>query len=369
MILDWVPAHFPRDEWALAPLRRHARCTSTRTRAAALHPDWGTLVFNFGRNEVRNFLIASALFWLERVPRRRAARRRGRLDALPRLLAQGGRVGRQRATAAARTSRRSPSCASSTRCSTRREPGVMLGGRGVDGVAGRLAADLPRRARLRLQVEHGLDARHARLLRSSDPVYRRYHHHELTFSLLYAFSENFILPLSHDEVVHGKGSLLLARCPATAGSSSRTCARCTPTCGRTRARSCCSWAASSPRSAEWSHERSLDWHLLEYPEHAGVQPLVRDLNRVYRERAGAVGAGPRPRRLLVARAERCRRQHPVLRAASRDNGDLPGLRVQLQPGADARPIASACRCRAAGGGAQHRLGATTAAATSATSAA
>ena len=116
-----------------------------------------------------------------------------------------------------------------------------------------------------------------------DPIYRRYHHHELTFSLMYAFSENFILPLSHDEVVHGKGSLLREDGRATAGRSSPTCARSTPTCGRTRARSSCSWAASWRRRHEWSHERSLDWHLLERPEHAGIQALVRDLNRAYRD--------------------------------------------------------------------------------------
>ncbi len=115
-----------------------------------------------------------------------------------------------------------------------------------------------------------------------DPIHRRYHHHELTFSLMYAFSENFILPLSHDEVVHGKGSLHRqdARRPLAEARQPARAVR--ATCGRTRARSCCSWARSSRRRTEWSHERSLDWHLLEPGEHAGVQALVRDLNRVLR---------------------------------------------------------------------------------------
>ena len=127
-----------------------------------------------------------------------------------------------------------------------------------------------------------------------DPIHRRYHHHELTFGLMYAFTENFILPLSHDEVVHGKGSLLRedARRPLAEAREPARAVR--ATCGRTRARSSCSWAASSPRSSEWSHERSLDWHLLERPEHAGVQALVRDLNRALPRRAGAVGARLRP---------------------------------------------------------------------------
>ena len=115
-----------------------------------------------------------------------------------------------------------------------------------------------------------------------DPVHRRYHHHELTFSLLYAFSENFILPLSHDEVVHGKGSLL----GKMAGDRWQKFAN-------LRALYAYMWAHPGKKLLfmggefaqewEWSHERSLDWHLLEQPEHAGIQALVRDLNRAYRD--------------------------------------------------------------------------------------
>ena len=111
-----------------------------------------------------------------------------------------------------------------------------------------------------------------------------------------------------------QGLAARARCRATAGRSSPTCARSTPTCGRTPARSCCSWAASSPRSAEWSHERSLDWHLLEQPEHAGIQcARARPQPRLPR-RAGAVGGRLRAGRLPLARAERRRRQRARLRA-------------------------------------------------------
>jgi 1,4-alpha-glucan branching enzyme len=115
-----------------------------------------------------------------------------------------------------------------------------------------------------------------------DPIYRRYHHHELTFSLMYAFSENFVLPLSHDEVVHGKGSLY-----SKMGGSDPW-----QKLANLRALYAYMWAHPGKKllfmggelaqQAEWSHERSLDWHLLEQPEHAGIQSLVRDLNRLYR---------------------------------------------------------------------------------------
>ena len=107
-----------------------------------------------------------------------------------------------------------------------------------------------------------------------DPLFRRFHHDALTFRAMYAFTENFVLPLSHDEVVHGKGSLL-DKMPGDGGSASPTCACSRPACTRSRARSCCSWAASSRQGREWSHDRSLDWHLLDIAPHAGVQAWVR----------------------------------------------------------------------------------------------
>ncbi len=116
-----------------------------------------------------------------------------------------------------------------------------------------------------------------------DPIYRRYHHHELTFSLVYAFTRELHPAALARRGRARQGLAADRRCRATAGRSSPTCARCTPTCGRTPARSCCSWAGEFAQEAEWSHERSLDWHLLEQPEHAGIQSLVRDLNRAYRD--------------------------------------------------------------------------------------
>ena len=162
MILDWVPAHFPRDDWALARFDGTALYEHEDPRRGA-HPDWGTLVFNYGRNEVRNFLLSNALYWL------REYHVDGiRVDAVASMLyldysrEEGEWMpnefgGREDLDAVAFLQQLNEVVHG-------REPGVDLGGGGVDRLAGRLAPDLPRRPGLRLQVEHGVDARHARLL-------------------------------------------------------------------------------------------------------------------------------------------------------------------------------------------------------------
>ena len=113
-----------------------------------------------------------------------------------------------------------------------------------------------------------------------DPVYRRYHHHNMTFGMVYAYSERFVLPLSHDEVVHGKGLAARQDAGRPLADASPTCARISASCGRIPARSCCSWAASSGRWREFDHDGSPHWHLLDDPLHHGVQKLVRDLNHL-----------------------------------------------------------------------------------------
>jgi len=120
----------------------------------------------------------------------------------------------------------------------------------------------------------------------NDPVHRKYHHDELSFSLWYAFHENFVLPLSHDEVVHGKGSLI-GKMPATTGRSFANLRLLFGYMWAIRARSCSSWAASSASGAKWTHEQSLEWHVLQLDQrHGGVQQWVSDLNRLYKsERA------------------------------------------------------------------------------------
>jgi 1,4-alpha-glucan branching enzyme len=278
VILDWVPAHFPRDDWALARFDGTELYEHSDPRRGS-HPDWGTLVFNTGRNEVRNFLLASALYWL------REGHADGlRVDAVASMLyldysrpegawipnVYGGREDLESISFLRELNEvvhaRTPGVISAAEESTA-WPGVSrptyLGGLGFG-------------------FKWNMGWMHDTLgYFQQDPIYRQYHHHELTFSMIYAFTENFILPLSHDEVVHGKGSLL-GKMP---GDRWRQLAN-------LRALYAYMWAHPGKKllfmggelgqEGEWNHNVSLEWHLLDRPEHAGVQRLVRDLNAVYR---------------------------------------------------------------------------------------
>jgi 1,4-alpha-glucan branching enzyme len=278
VILDWVPAHFPRDEWALARFDGTALYEHDDPRRGA-HPDWGTLIFNLGRTEVQNFLLANALFWL------RSYHADGlRVDAVASMLyldysrkagewvpnAFGGREDLDAVAFLKEVNElvhaREPGVISAAEESTA-WPGVSkptyVGGLGF-GFKWNMGWMNDTLA----YFQH-------------DPIHRRYHHHELTFSLVYAWNENFILPLSHDEVVHGKRSLL-TKMPGDRWQQ----------LANLRALYAFMWAHPGKKllfmggelaqEQEWSHERSLDWHLLDKPEHAGIQRLVRDLNVAYR---------------------------------------------------------------------------------------
>jgi 1,4-alpha-glucan branching enzyme len=279
VLVDYVPAHFPRDEFSLARFDGTALYEHADPRQGE-HPDWGTLVFNFGRNEVRNFLIAAARYWLDELHVDGL-----RVDAVASMLyldysrrdgewvpnAYGGRENLE-AVAFLREL---------NTLSHRDRPGLLTVAEestAWDGVS--RPAHL---GGLGFSQKWNMGWMHDTLeYFQKEPVHRRYHHHELTFSLMYAFSENFILPLSHDEVVHGKGSLL-AKMPGDRWQQ----------LANLRALYAYMWAHPGKKllymggelaqEAEWSHDSSLDWHLLERPEHGGVQQLVRDLNRIYRE--------------------------------------------------------------------------------------
>jgi 1,4-alpha-glucan branching enzyme len=278
VILDWVPAHFPRDEWALARFDGTALYEHDDPRRGS-HPDWGTLVFNTGRNEVRNFLLASALYWL------RECHVDGlRVDAVASMLyldysrPEGGWVpnvhgGREDLESIAFLQElnkvvhaHEPGVISAAEESTA-WPGVSrpvyLGGLGFG-------------------FKWNMGWMHDTLdYFANDPVYRQYHHNELTFSMIYAFTENFILPLSHDEVVHGKGSLL-RKMPGDRWQQ----------LANLRALYGYMWAHPGKKLlfmggefaqySEWDHNVSLDWDALGSPEHAGIQRVVRDLNGIYR---------------------------------------------------------------------------------------
>jgi 1,4-alpha-glucan branching enzyme len=279
VILDWVPAHFPRDEWALARFDGTALYEHEDPRRGA-HPDWGTLVFNYGRHEVRNFLLASALFWL------REFHADGlRVDAVASMLyldysrregewvpnAFGGREDLDAVSFLQQLNEvvhgREPGVISAAEESTA-WPGVCrptyLGGLGFG-------------------FKWNMGWMHDTLdYFQRNPVHRRFHHHQLTFSLVYAFSENFVLPLSHDEVVHGKRSLV-NKLPGDRWQK----------LANLRALYGYMWAHPGKKLLfmggeiaqlrEWDAETSLDWHLLEERDHQGVQSLVRDLNRIFRE--------------------------------------------------------------------------------------
>jgi 1,4-alpha-glucan branching enzyme len=279
VILDWVPAHFPRDEFALARFDGTALYEHADPRRGA-HPDWGTLVFNFGRNEVRNFLLSSALFWC------REYHADGiRVDAVASMLyldysrEEGQWIpnefgGNEDLEAVAFLKQlnevlhsREEGVVSAAEESTA-WPGVSrpvyLGGLGFG-------------------FKWNMGWMHDTLSYfEQDPVYRRYHHHELTFSLVYAFTENFILPLSHDEVVHGKGSLL-AKMPGDKWQKMANLRSLYAFMWAHPGKKLLFMGCEIAQEQEWSHERSLDWHLLEDPQHEGMRRLVRDLNHVYRD--------------------------------------------------------------------------------------
>ena len=244
VIIDWVPAHFPTDLHGLARFDGTALYEHEDPRLG-FHQDWNTLIYNFGRTEVRNFLVANALYWLEKFHIDAL-----RVDAVASMLyldysrkagewvpnVHGGRENLEA-------------------IHFLREMNTRVFGDhpGATTFAEELTA-WPQVSRpvhtggLGFGYKWNMGWMHDTLeYMQHDPIHRRYHHHQMTFGIHYAFSENFVLPLSHDEVVHGKGSLL-TRCRATAGRNSPTSAPISPSCGRIRERSFSSWAASSARS-------------------------------------------------------------------------------------------------------------------------
>jgi 1,4-alpha-glucan branching enzyme len=279
VLLDWVPAHFPRDEWALArfdgtPLYEH----SDPRRGE--QPDWGTLVFNFGRTEVRNFLVANAVYWLEEFHIDGL-----RVDAVASMLyldysrKDGEWVpnqygGRENLDAVSFLQEVNATC-------YKRVPGITI--IAEESTAWPGVSRPVYLGGLGFGFKWNMGWMHDTLsYLSQDPVYRQYHHNEMTFSLVYAFTENFILPLSHDEVVHGKGSLV-GKMP---GDEWRKFAG-------VRSLLAFMWAhpgkqllfmgSEFGQVSEWSADNGLDWWVLDFAVHQGVQKLSRDLNGIYRQ--------------------------------------------------------------------------------------
>jgi 1,4-alpha-glucan branching enzyme len=279
VILDWVPGHFPKDEWALGrfdgtPLYEHPDPLRGE------QPDWGTFIFDFGRAEVRNFLVANALYWLGEFHADGL-----RVDAVASMLyldysreagqwrpnVHGGRENLDAIAFLQETN--------ATAYKT--HPGVVMiaeESTAWPGVTGPTSG-----GGLGFGLKWNMGWMNDTLRYVSEaPINRSYHHHTVTFSLMYAFSENFMLPLSHDEVVHGKGSLY-GRMPGDAWQR----------VAGLRALYAYQWTHPGKKllfmgdeigqESEWSEGRSVDWWHLEDPLHAGLLRLVADLNRLYRE--------------------------------------------------------------------------------------
>jgi 1,4-alpha-glucan branching enzyme len=282
VIMDWVPAHFPKDAHGLAFFDGSALYEHADPRQGE-HLDWGTLVFNFGRNEVREFLIASALFWLKQYHIDGL-----RVDAVASMLyldysRKAGEWIPNR-FGGARIWTPSTSCAASTSWRTRcRRIHYRRGIHAFPGVSRPVYA-----GGLGFTMKWNMGWMHDMLhYFSEDPVHRKYHHNNITFSMLYAFTENFVLPISHDEVVYGKRSLL-SKMP---GDQWQKFAN---------VRAFLAYMYAHPgqeasvhghryrRLQEWNHDSSVPWDLLQYPMHAGLQSFVRELNKLYRSHPALV---------------------------------------------------------------------------------
>ncbi|MFD0483648.1 1,4-alpha-glucan branching protein GlgB [Kineococcus sp. GCM10028916] len=280
VIIDWVPGHFPKDEFALAKFDGTALYEHPDPRLGE-HMDWGTYIPNFGRSEVRNFLVASGLYWLEEFHADGL-----RVDAVASMLYldysrnEGEWVpnrygGRENLEAIAFLQEANATA-------YKRTPGIMMIAEESTAYPGVTAPTSGGGLGFGLKWNMGWMNDSLRYF-AQDPVNRQYHHGELTFSLVYAFTENFTLPISHDEVVHGKGSLL-RKMPGDRWQQ----------LANVRAYLAYMWShpgkqllfmgSEFGQEAEWSESRSLDWWLLDTPWHQGLHRLVSTMNAVYKDR-------------------------------------------------------------------------------------
>ncbi|HEV7663293.1 MAG TPA: 1,4-alpha-glucan branching protein GlgB [Chloroflexota bacterium] len=278
VLLDWVPAHFPRDPHGLASFDGSALYEHADPRQGE-HPDWGTKIFNYGRHEVRSFLISNAVFWVEQYHIDGL-----RVDAVASMLyldysREAGQWipnqfgGRENLEAISFLQRMNEVV--HTEC-----PGVLTVAE--ESTAWPQVTRPPYMGGLGFSLKWNMGWMHDTLSYiSQEPIHRRWHHNELTFSLLYAFQENFVLPFSHDEVVHGKGSLL-NKIPGDAWQKFATLRLLFAYMFGHPGKKLLFQGMDFGMGDEWTEAHSIDWHLLRFPLQSGLQRCVADLHRVYR---------------------------------------------------------------------------------------
>jgi len=278
IILDWVPAHFPKDAFGLAKFDGSALYEHEDPRKGE-HRDWGTLIYNYGRNEVKNFLLASALFWLEEF----------HLDGL-----------------------RVDAVASMLYLDYSREaddwvPNIHGGNENIEAIEffrdlntvthanhpgtviiAEESTSWPQVTKptdsggLGFSMKWNMGWMHDTLdYLAKDPVHRQHHHNQLTFGLLYLFSENFVLPFSHDEVVHGKRSML-HKMPGDEWQQFANLRLLYTYMFTYPGKKLLFMGCEFGQGDEWNHDKALDWYVLQYPGHQGIKSLVSDLNRLYK---------------------------------------------------------------------------------------
>ncbi|MDQ6895875.1 MAG: 1,4-alpha-glucan branching protein GlgB, partial [Actinomycetota bacterium] len=279
VILDWVPGHFATDEWALARFDGQALYEHPDPRKG-WHPEWGSFIFDLGRNEVRNFLVANALYWFEEFHADGI-----RVDGVASMLyldysrqpgewvpnSYGGRENLEAVRLLQETNA----------TAYRKVPGIVSIAEESTSWSGVTATTAKGGLGFGFKWNMGWMNDALRYL-GQDPIFRQYHHSSMTFALMYAFSENFVLPISHDEVVHGKGSLLRK----AGGSREEQLAT-------LRAFLAYMWShpgkqlifmgCEFAQESEWADGRSLDWWLLDQPAHYRVHALVKDMNALYKQ--------------------------------------------------------------------------------------
>lgn len=278
VLIDWVPAHFPRDDFALAQFDGSSLYEHDDPRRGE-HPDWGTLIFNYGRNEVRNFLIGSAIYWLKEFHIDGL-----RVDAVASMLyldysrKQGEWLpnihgGNENLDAIA-------FIRELNRVTHSEHPGTMI--MAEESTAWPMVTRPTDIGGLGFSMKWNMGWMHDTLkYMAKEPIHRRYYHDQLTFGLLYLFHENFILALSHDEIVHGKSSLLY-KMPGDEWQRFANLRLLFTFMFTYPGKKLLFMGMEFAQGDEWSFSKSLDWYVLDYPLHQGVRQLLRDMNRLYK---------------------------------------------------------------------------------------